>query len=201
MGHDVPNEVGADLAAAGGRIARLVGGYTAMGTTGMARHAEHAEHVPGPENTRPEGPRVPAGPSLKLQDSQQRLSSIWQAIQSGRPGIFTSVVIPSLSLDPDELSKIPGAPFYEERLLFLLIRLRDPRARVVYVTSQPIHPEIIDYYLHHLVGVSALRARRHATCRSGRSRRGNVPRRCVAERRVPGVARIRARRRAVALRD
>lgn len=44
-----------------------------------------------------------------------------------------------------------------------MIRLRDPRARVVYVTSQPIHPEIIDYYLHHLVGVSALRARRNVT--------------------------------------
>jgi len=106
---------------------------------------------------------VVAPPSSKLRDSQQRLSSIWQAIKSGRPGIFTSVVIPSLSLDADELTKIAGVPFYEERLLFLLIRLRDPRARVVYVTSQPIHPEIIDYYLHHLVGVSALRARHHAT--------------------------------------
>ncbi|MEO1083804.1 MAG: peptide ligase PGM1-related protein, partial [Acidobacteriota bacterium] len=52
-----------------------------------------------------------------------------------------------------------GAPFYEERLLFSLMRLRDPRARVIYVTSQPLHPEIVDYYLGLLVGVSPRSAR------------------------------------------
>ena len=39
-----------------------------------------------------------------------------------------------------ELRSSPGASFYEERLLFLLIRLRNPRARMVFVTSQPVHP-------------------------------------------------------------
>ncbi len=53
MGHDVPNALGADLSAAGRRIARLVPGYTAMGSSGMAEHAEHAGHMPGPENTLP----------------------------------------------------------------------------------------------------------------------------------------------------
>lgn len=53
MGHELPNVIGADLAAAGRRIARLVGGYSAMGTTGMAEHAEHAEHMTAPENTLP----------------------------------------------------------------------------------------------------------------------------------------------------
>lgn len=43
----------------------------------------------------------------------------------------TSVIVPSLAFDQEELAKIRGIPFYEERLLFSLIRLRDPRARVI----------------------------------------------------------------------
>lgn len=70
-----------------------------------------------------------------------------------------SVVVPSLSLNPEELKKIHGVPFYEERLLFILMRLRHPRARVLYVTSQPVPAEIIDYYLQLLVGVPASHAR------------------------------------------
>jgi hypothetical protein len=53
--------------------------------------------------------------------------------------------------------------FYEERLLFLLIRLRNPRAHVIYVTSQPVHPLILDYYLHLLAGVPASHARARLT--------------------------------------
>ncbi len=89
----------------------------------------------------------------------QRLPMIWREIQERQPREHTSVVVPSLSFDQEELAKISGAPFYEERLLFILIRLRDPRARVAYVTSQPIHPDIVDYYLQHLVGVPAAHAR------------------------------------------
>ena len=53
-----------------------------------------------------------------------------------------------MTLDQSELRNLVGAPFYEERLLFLLIRLRNPQAHVVYVTSQPVHPVILDYYLN-----------------------------------------------------
>ncbi|MDX1643686.1 MAG: peptide ligase PGM1-related protein [Thermoanaerobaculia bacterium] len=87
------------------------------------------------------------------------LPPIWRAIESGRPCRYTTVVVPSLSFDPAELTKIQGISFYEERLLFSLIRLRDPRATVIYLTSQPIHPEIVDYYLDLLRGVSARDAR------------------------------------------
>ncbi len=90
---------------------------------------------------------------------QARLRGVWEAIESGRPFDHTSVVVPSLSFHPEELTKISGVPFYEERLLFSLIRLRHPRARVVYLSSQPIHPDIVDYYLQHLVGVPASHAR------------------------------------------
>ena len=38
-------------------------------------------------------------------------------------------------------------PAYEERFLCLVLSLlRAPRSRVVYVTSQPIHPRVLDYY-------------------------------------------------------
>ena len=42
---------------------------------------------------------------------------------------------------------------YEERFLFLLLLLRQPRARLIYVTSRTILPSIIDYYLDLLPGV------------------------------------------------
>ena len=48
---------------------------------------------------------------------------------------------------------------YEERFLFLLLLLRQPRARMVYVTSQTILPTTIDYYLGLLPGVIASHAR------------------------------------------
>ena len=47
----------------------------------------------------------------------------------------------------------------EERFLFLLMLLRQPRLRMVYVTSMPIAPEIIEYYLALLPGVIPSHAR------------------------------------------
>jgi hypothetical protein len=92
-----------------------------------------------------------------------RLASVWNVLTANQNQPSTSVVVPSLTLDPDELTKLPGAPFYEERLLFLLIRLRNPRAHVVYVTSQPVHPLTLDYYLHLLAGMPASHARARLT--------------------------------------
>ncbi len=62
----------------------------------------------------------------------------------------TLVVLPSLSFPAAELAKITAIERYEERLLHLLLRLREPTSRVIYVTSLPIDPEVIDYYLHFL---------------------------------------------------
>lgn len=58
----------------------------------------------------------------------------------------TMVVVHSISLDvPEQL--YPVLPAYEERFLCLVLSLlRGPRSRVVYVTSQPIHPRVLDYY-------------------------------------------------------
>jgi hypothetical protein len=74
-------------------------------------------------------------------------------------GDFDVLVMPSISLDQAQLSKIEGVHQYEERLLFSLIRLRNPRMRLIYLTSQPIHPSVIDYYLHLMPGIPFSHAR------------------------------------------
>ncbi len=115
-------------------------------------------------------PQPPFASTLSLEEElrrfeelKPRLQQVWDVLlrTADEPG--TSVVVPSLTLDQDELRKLEGATFYEERLLFLLIRLRNPRAHVVYVTSQPVHPLILDYYLHLLAGVPASHARARLT--------------------------------------
>jgi hypothetical protein len=92
-----------------------------------------------------------------------RLAEVWDSLTMREEEPHTSVVVPSLTLDQSELQKISGASFYEERLLFLLIRLRNPRARIVYVTSQPVHPIILEYYLQFLAGIPASHARSRLT--------------------------------------
>jgi hypothetical protein len=94
---------------------------------------------------------------------QPRLADLWSALSNQEEQPYTSVVVPSLSLDLRELEKLEGASHYEERLLFLLIRLRNPQARMVYVTSRPIHPLILEYYLELLAGIPASHARSRLT--------------------------------------
>lgn len=71
----------------------------------------------------------------------------------------TVVILPSLTLDQEILYKISGHVFYEERLLCLLMLLRMPRTKVVYVTSIPIDATVVDYYLHLLPGITGYHAR------------------------------------------
>src|SRR5450432_2780070 len=92
-----------------------------------------------------------------------RLQEVWQSLVDRDEEPYTSVVVPSLTLDQSELRKLPGASFYEERLLFLLIRLRNPRARMVFVTSQPVHPFVLEYYFQFLAGIPGSHARARLT--------------------------------------
>ena len=92
-----------------------------------------------------------------------RLDEVWESILMKEEEPHTSVVVPSLTLDQTELRKLPGVNYYEERLLFLLIRLRNPHARVVYVTSEPVHPMILEYYFQFLAGIPASHARQRLT--------------------------------------
>jgi hypothetical protein len=95
---------------------------------------------------------------------QPRLQDLWKTLTSADDAPpHTSVVVPSLNLDVSELSKLDGASYYEERLLFLLIRLINPKARMVYVTSQPIHAMVLEYYFELLAGIPASHARSRLT--------------------------------------
>jgi hypothetical protein len=94
---------------------------------------------------------------------QPRLATLWNELASGDEQPYTSVVVPSLTLDLGELEKLEGSSHYEERLLFLLIRLRNPQARMVYVTSRPVHPLILEYYFQLLAGIPASHARSRLT--------------------------------------
>lgn len=64
-----------------------------------------------------------------------------------------------MSLDEDELAKIPGVIHDEERMLCLLMLLELPQTQLVYVTSTALDPAVIDYYLHLLPGVPGRHAR------------------------------------------
>ncbi|NEQ34171.1 MAG: carboxylate-amine ligase [Leptolyngbya sp. SIO4C5] len=97
--------------------------------------------------------------SLAFGQLQQQLRDRWLSTDYFDPQPREILVIPSLSLDQQELQKIEGVHHYEERLLFALIRLRNPRTRLIYVTSQPLHPSIIDYYLELLPGIPSSHAR------------------------------------------
>lgn len=95
----------------------------------------------------------------KFRFLQGQLRDRWQSIEGANLGDYDILVIPSVSLDQRELQKVEGFLNYEERLLFSLIRLRNPRTRVIYVTSQPLPPIVIDYYLQLLPGIPFSHAR------------------------------------------
>jgi hypothetical protein len=89
---------------------------------------------------------------------QQRLGPLWASMEDFNQDPQTIVVVPSLSVDSG--AKGVRQQALEERYLFLLFLLRQPRARVVYVTSQAIHEDVIQYYLDLLPGVFAGHARK-----------------------------------------
>jgi hypothetical protein len=90
---------------------------------------------------------------------QMTLCDRWKTIELFDNSDADILVIPSLSIDQRELAKVEGCEYYEERLLFSLIRLRNPRTRLIYVTSMPLHPSIVDYYLQLLPGIPFSHAR------------------------------------------
>ena len=108
--------------------------------------------------TSPAHSSAPAREIEEFERLKPRLTHLWNALTARGEEAYTSVVVPSMTLDSRELMKLEGASFYEERLLFLLIRLRNPQARMVYVTSQPVHPLILEYYLQLLAGIPASHA-------------------------------------------
>jgi hypothetical protein len=89
---------------------------------------------------------------------QKKLVPLWKSLQGINTDPQTIVVMPSaefdVELDPTELQAI------EERYLFFLLLLRQPRARLIYITGQAVHPDIVDYYLDLMPGVISSHSRK-----------------------------------------
>lgn len=99
----------------------------------------------------------------RFDELQRKLIPLWESIGRSDPGgaleaANTVVVVPSLTID----FEMSGAELqaYEERFMFLLFLLRQPLIRLIYVTSQAINPNIVDYYLHTLPGTVISNARK-----------------------------------------
>ena len=69
---------------------------------------------------------------------QSRLRSLFQRLKDDTGAPRTVVVVPGLSLDPEVMATIGAARHYEERMLSMLMLLRMPRTRIVFVTSTPL---------------------------------------------------------------
>ncbi len=102
---------------------------------------------------------APTTESTTFDELQRKLVPLWKSIEKINQDEQTIVVVPSMSLDALDEQGI-ALQAYEERYLFLLFLLRQPRARMIYVTSQEISPSIIDYYLALLPGVIPSHARK-----------------------------------------
>ena len=101
--------------------------------------------------------KVAADSQAEFDQLQKKLIPLWKSIEHFNQDPQTIVVVPSMSIDAIGSGTLMQA--YEERFLFLLLLLRQPRARLIYVTSQMILPNIIDYYLDLLPGVIPSHAR------------------------------------------
>ena len=89
---------------------------------------------------------------------QEQMADVWRTMRLNEAG-ESVVVVPSVTVD--RVSERSGTltQAFEERFLFLLLLLRQPRLRMIYVTSLPIAPSIVDYYLALLPGIIPSHAR------------------------------------------
>ena len=113
-------------------------------------------------------PALANGPTLaeevdRFQALQQTLLERWQHLRDIDAQPKDVVIIPSLSLEGLPMANISGITHYEERMLFSFSLLRHPRAHLVYVTSQPLHPATVDYQLSLLHGIPTAHARQRLT--------------------------------------
>jgi hypothetical protein len=100
---------------------------------------------------------------LQFKKLQERFLQQFEHIFPDKLAPRTVLIIPSITMDEEILSKISGINHYEERMLCMLMLLRMPRTNVIYVTSQTIDPIIIDYYLHMLPGITGYHALKRLT--------------------------------------
>ncbi len=104
-------------------------------------------------------PPTPEEELERFAELQKSLEDRWFHLRDIDSGPRDIVIVPSLSIEGLPMSTIPGITHYEERMLFTLMLLRHPRAHLVYVTSQPIHPAMVDYLIAMVRGIPAAHVR------------------------------------------
>jgi hypothetical protein len=104
-----------------------------------------------------------AGELVAFAELQRRLPPLFDRVFADRLAPRTVVVVPGLSLDAELLARIEGFTHYEERQLTMLMLLRMPNTRVVFLTSAPLDASIVDYYLQLLPGIPHEHARARLT--------------------------------------
>jgi len=93
---------------------------------------------------------------------QESMPDVWAAMRHDFDD-ESVVVVPSISLERTTATTGTLVQAYEERALFLLLLLRQPRLRMVYVTSLPVPESVVAYYLGLLPGVIPSHARARLT--------------------------------------
>jgi hypothetical protein len=93
---------------------------------------------------------------------QRAMPDVWAAMRRNLDD-ESVVVVPSISLEHSTANTGTLVQAYEERALFLLLLLRQPRLRMVFVTSLPVTESVVDYYLGLLPGVIPSHARARLT--------------------------------------
>ena len=93
---------------------------------------------------------------------QERLVPMWpgMTIRTHEATSRAIFVVSSISFDvPTHMT--PVLPAYEERYLFMVLALaRSRNAQVIYVTSSPMLPRLVDYYLDMTAGIDASELRK-----------------------------------------
>jgi hypothetical protein len=95
-------------------------------------------------------------------DLQLTMPKVWESMRLGFDD-ESVVVVPSISIEGPSARSGTIMQAMEERALFLLLLLRQPRLRMIYVTSQPVSEAIVQYYLGLLPGVIPSQARARLT--------------------------------------
>lgn len=116
--------------------------------------------------------RARRGRSVPDLDEDERYAA-FDTLQSTMPAAWaamrqdfddeTVIVVPSISLDRTTATTGTTMQALEERALFFLLLLRQPRLRMVFVTSLPVAEPIVEYYLGLLPGVIPAHARARLT--------------------------------------
>src|ERR1700754_4729480 len=93
---------------------------------------------------------------------QLTMPAVWESMRLDLED-ESVVVVPSISIERTTPGSGTIMQAMEERALFLLLLLRQPRLRMIFVTSQPVSEDIIEYYLGLLPGVIPSHARARLT--------------------------------------